>query len=498
MRSCRIFAGNLFTVSALLLTGIMVTGCINKEDIDRFVEQQFYEEPSINEPVERSFEEIKNSGVLRMITNYSSATYFIHQGMDAGFEYELLHAFAREHDLLLEVIIIGPDENPHELLNAGEGDVIAANYAVTPERRRFVQFTRPYSFTDQLLVFSSGLATIPQSLEELTGSRITVTVRRNSAGHHHLKELQKQGYDLSFRLQADNLDAESLLLRTAGGDIDATVSDQNIFDSTGKYLEGLEEGPVIADNDTIAWAIRKNAPDLETAMNRFLQKHFRYSENETGVYRSTLLNLLRQRYFEESDQITEYHNPERLDSDTGLFTPYTEMVKPVADSLDLDWLLLTAVIAQESSFNPGSKSWAGAVGLMQILPQFSTNEYEQLYEPVNNIREGAGILKYHLDHYAYLDSLNRQAFALATYNVGMGHMVDARRLVMEQNKDPNEWENVADALLKLMQRGYYEHARYGYIRGIETVQYVKQISNRYETYHRVLSISEQRTRSSGL
>lgn len=482
-------------LSIFLFAAIILSGCITKEDIDRFVEQQFYEEPTISKPVDRSFEEIQNSGVLRMITNYSAGTYFLHRGMDAGFEYEFLDAFAREHDLILEVVIIDSGDNPQELLNSGEGDVIAANYAVTPERRKNVHFTRPYNLTSRVLVFSSDLAVVPRTLEELSGSGIPVTVRRNSAGHHHLKVLQDQGYDLSYRLLPDDLDAESLLLQVAEGDIVATISDQKIYGTTGRYLEGLEEGPVIAEQDTIAWAIRKNTPELEKAMNRFLEKHFRFSDQRTRPTRSALLNILTQRYFDESPQVDGYYNP---DSHDRLFSPYTDLVRSVADSTDMDWLLLTAMIAQESSFNPGSKSLAGAVGLMQVLPQFSSIEYDNLYEPETNIREGAEILKYHMNHYAYLDSLNRQSFALATYNVGMGHMVDARRLVMEQNKDPNEWDNVADALLKLMQRRYYQNARHGYIRGIETVQYVKQISNRYETYNRVLSISEQRDRTSGI
>ncbi|MEX0994876.1 MAG: lytic transglycosylase F, partial [Balneolaceae bacterium] len=112
--------------------------------------------------------------------------------------------------------------------------------------------------------------------------------------------------------------------------------------------------------------------------------------------------------------------------------------------------------------------------------------------PEVNIREGAKIIGEHLDHYAYLDTLDRWAFALATYNVGVGHMADARRIVLDQNKDPNKWENVEGALLKLMQRRFYQDARYGFARGIETVQYVREVMNRYQMYQRVRNLAEQR------
>ncbi|HMB99204.1 MAG TPA: transglycosylase SLT domain-containing protein, partial [Balneolaceae bacterium] len=141
------------------------------------------------------------------------------------------------------------------------------------------------------------------------------------------------------------------------------------------------------------------------------------------------------------------------------------------------------------------KSWAGAVGLMQVLPRFVETPYEELYDPVKNIEEGARIIKEHLDHYAYMDSTNRWAFSLATYNVGLGHMADARRLTIDRNKNPNEWEYVSDSLIRLMQRRYYQDARYGFARGIEPVKYVEEIMNRYRTYQAVIALAEQQQQS---
>jgi membrane-bound lytic murein transglycosylase F len=442
------------------------------------------------EPIERDFEDIKNSGVLRMITYYSSNTYFLNQGIEVGFEYELLREFARENDLGLEVVIVGSEENPFDLLNKGVGDVIAANYAITPERKRVANFTRPYNIVDQMVVYSTRQRNRPQTIEELSGSGIPISVRKNSSYHFRLLELIDEGYDLKIELIEDGLETEAALVQVANGNFKATVADDNMFHAANRYMDGLFSGPTIAEADTIAWALRTNTPELESRMNRFLYKHFRISEDRDQPRRSTFLNVLRRKYFEQSRQMAEYYNPEWQYQSIGIISPYDDLVKQVADSLDLDWLLLTAMIAQESSFNPNSKSWAGAVGLMQVMPQFVDTEYEALYDPVTNIQVGASIIKDHLEHYSYLDSTNQWAFALATYNVGQGHMADARRLAIDRNKNPNEWEYVSESLLMLMQRRYYQNARHGFARGIEPVKYVEEIKNRYRTYQAILALAE--------
>lgn len=451
---------------------------------------------TVYDPVDRDFDDIKRSGVLRMITYYSSNTYFLNKGIEVGFEYELLKEFARENDLAVEVIIVGADENPFDLLNKGVGDVIAANYTITPERKKAAKFTRPYNIVDQMVVYSIEEPVRPKTLKELSESDIPISVRRNSSYYSRLQELNQNGYDFNINLISDGMDTEAALYQVAQGNLRATIADDNMYYASSRYMDGLYPGPTVAESDTIAWAIRKNATELESKMNRYLYKHFRFSEDREQPRRSTFLNVLRKKYFEQSRQMAEYYNPEWQYQSMGIISPYDEMIKTVSDSLGLDWLMITAMIAQESSFNPNSKSWAGAVGLMQIMPQFvdstAYDSYHDLYDPMTNIREGAKIIKEHLEHYAYLEDQDQQwAFALATYNVGLGHMADARRLAIDQNKNPNSWDAVSNALLKLMQRRHYQKARYGFARGIEPVKYVEEIMNRYRTYQAILALSEQ-------
>ena len=483
----------LSVVGALSIS-LMVSSCINKRDIDRFSEKATGGntlDVTVTEPVERDFKDIKENGVLRMITRYSSNTYFLHQGVEWGFEYELVNEFANKHDLALEVVVVGPDENPYDLLNSGKGDLIAANYAMTPERKQFVEFSRPYNLVDQMLVFSDDVEDPPQTISDLAERDIAVTVRRNSSYYYRLRELQDRGMDVAIEVVSNKKDTESLLYEISNNKYSATVADDNIFQASNKYMQGIQEGPVIAENDTIAWAIRDNAPALETELNRFLYDHFRFGQSGEEPKRSTFLNILRKRYFKEGPQIAEYYNPETKKEKSGIISPYDDLIKKVADSAGVDWLLVTSIIAQETKFNPNSKSWAGAVGLMQVLPRYSeVTEEEKLYDAQTNIREGVRIIKEHLQHYSYMDSTDKWSFALAAYNAGPGHIADARRLAIDHNKDPNEWQNISDALLKLMQRKYYKDARYGFCRGIETVRYVQEIKNRYKTYESILTMTE--------
>jgi len=477
----------------MLSASLLCVSCINKSDIDGLTDQKSEKklQVSVEEPIDRDFDDIKRSGTLRMITRYSSNTYFLHQGIEWGFEYELVNKFAKKHDLALEVVIIGPNENPYDLLNSGKGDLIAANYTATEERKKYVNFTRPYNIVDQVLVFSEDIEDPPQTIQEVAERGIPITVRRNSSYYYRLQDLQKEGLNLAIHLVPNTKDTESLLFEISSDNYSATVADNNIFQASNKYMQGLQRGPTIAENDTIAWAIRENSKALETELNRFLYDHFRFGKAGEDPKRSTFLNILRKRYFKEGPQIAEYYNPETQKSKSGVISPYDDLIKQVADSAGVDWLLIASIAAQETKFNPNSKSWAGAVGLMQVLPRFSeVSDKEKLYDVRTNIREGIRIIKKHLRHYSYMDSTDKWSFALAAYNAGPGHIADARRLAIDQNKNPNKWENAADALLKLMHRKYYKDARYGFCRGIETVRYVQEIKNRYKTYESILTMSE--------
>ncbi len=377
-------------------------------------------EVDISESHYFDFEEIVKRGTIRMITQYTYGSYFLYEGIDRGFEYELVSRFTREHGLKVEVVLTNSDDDVIEMLNRGEGDLIAINTAVSLDRAQHVALSQPYD----MVITQSG---------------------------------------------------------------DPRVYDQY---AVAGYVSNVSE-IVFVDQDIFAWAMRENAPVLKQKADEFMQKHFRIRETDGQILRSAYLNQLRRQYFEDDNWIERFQSPNYDIIHAGYLSPYDEMIKHISEESGLDWKLVVAVMAQESAFNPDAESDAGALGLMQIIPRFSMIENEELlYDPETNIREGVRYLKKHLTSNAHLDSLNRYSMALATYNVGSGNIADAKRLAVQLGNNPDEWNHVAEALLKLMNPEYYEDARYGFKRGTETVNYVNEVLNRYSRYHTVYHWAE--------
>tara|TARA_B100000575_G_scaffold294202_1_gene308595 strand:- start:9175 stop:10686 length:1512 start_codon:yes stop_codon:yes gene_type:complete len=439
-------------------------------------------------PVTRDFDQIRENGVLRVITRYSSRSYFLDHGIQAGFEYEFIQAFAKLHGLSVEIVIPVPGQSPIQLLNDGKGDIIADNLIINEESSEWVHFSRSYDKVNQVAVVSSDLGYTPYQVNELEG--IPITISKNSIHFSVLNRLMDAGWKLEINVIEEERSTESLLMDLARGEILATVADDQILQASKKYMRGLVEGPVLARNDEVAWAVRSNAPILKNQVNTFLSQHMWVDEDGTPK-RSEFLNVLRKKYFEGSRQVADYFNPIGDQQTIGALSPYDSLMQQVAVEFGLDWVMLTAIAAQESKFDPTVVSWAGAVGIMQVIPKYSELTADSLLIPEINIREGARILSKHIQHYSYMDSLESWSFALATYNAGAGHLADARRITMDHNKDPNKWVNVSQSLLKKMEPKYYEFTRYGYARGIETVQYVQNILNRYNTYKAIIVLSQE-------
>ncbi len=468
-------------VGLLVLFSFGTLSCV-ETDSTEYVQLEY------PEPVSFDFDEIKERGSIRMITRYSSSFYFLHRGTDRGFEFELVSRFADKHDLKVDVILIRAGDDPIEMLNQGKGDLIAGNFAITQDRIPHVAFSRPYNFVNQVVVHRDTASSLDNisMLEDYT-----ITVRNNSSYHTTLRALQEEGYDIDISLVDEDWNTEAIMLSVADGEYEATMADDNLFQVSANYIDGIASSLVVSERDTVAWALRKNAPELKQKADDFMEDHFRIRESDGRVLRSAFLNILTRRYFEDERQVDRFRDRTYDTVYSGYISPYDDIVKDIAEDAEVDWKLVIAVMAQESEFNPNARSWAGAVGLMQIIPRFSQVQNEALlYDPEINIREGVRYLQKHLNRYSHLDSLNQYSMALASYNVGMGHIADARHLAAQLGNDPDEWENIADALLKLMNRKYYQNARYGFKRGIETVNYVESVMDRYSRYHTIYELAD--------
>lgn len=437
-------------------------------------------------------EEIRERGSLIAIVDNSSTSYFVYKGQPMGYEYELLSLLAKELEVDLKLDITEDIEEAIEKLNRGEGDIIAHNLTITKKRSELIAFTDYLSLEKQVLVQRK-----PDDWRQLKSHEIEaklirdpldligreVRVRKSSSfvtRLHHLSE--EIGGDIIILEESGNMEVESLIQRVAEGDIELTVADENVAKVNNTYYDNIDVGTSISFSQRMAWGVRKNAPDLLNVINIWLAK-MKKGPTYYAIY---------DKYFKSPKATFRRKNSMYSTIVGNKLSPFDSLIKEGADELGWDWELLAAVIYQESKFNPQAQSWAGAAGLMQLLPgtaaMYGANN---IYDPRQSIKAGVGYLKW-LDQMwqpKVPDDEERLKFVLASYNVGQGHVLDARKLSSKYGKDPRVWqENVAYFLEQKSNPQYYNDpvVTAGYCRGLEPVNYVREVLKRYEQYRQLI------------
>ena len=417
--------------------------------------------------------EIRRHGVLRVITRNNAATFFLWRGEQMGFEYELLREFAKHHGLHVEVVIALQHASLFDMLKGGTGDIAAASLpSDVPPRVPGVAMTRPFNYVYDYLVARHDDDTI-LGIEDLIGR--AVTVRRSSAHWHTLERLRAAGLKLDIDIAPEDAETETLIAAVGEGRLDLTVAASHVLDIELGYRTDIRKAFTLRGPVPLGWAVRSENTELLTALNEFLAKE----------YRGLFFNVVYQKYFENPVRMRR-HRKDRVDHEQadGL-SPYDAIVQREAAKHGFEWPLIVAQMYQESRFYRKARSPAGAVGLMQFLPR-TAREFgvKNLFDPEQSIRAGVAYLAWlHSRFEPELTVKDRIWFALAAYNAGFGHVRDARKLARELGLDPNRWfDNVEDAMRLLSKRAYYRKTAYGYVRGYEVVNYVREIRERYRSY----------------
>ena len=417
-------------------------------------------------------------GRLRMITRNNAMTYFIHRGLQVGYEYELIKKFASEHGLRLEVVIPNSHAELLSYLNDGKGDVVAAAMTITPERQSAVAFTRPYNEVEEIVVVREDDDSI-KSVRDLAGR--TFHVRGSSSFYATLKALQDSVEDLRIVTLPEDIETEEIMAGVESGLYDLTIADSNLFDVERTY--GLRLRAVFSiKSTTLGWAVRKGNPALLGSLNEYIRRE------KGGLY----FNMMKKRYFENPRRIARAKDSTRVGI-SGQLSPYDDLAKKYARRYGQDWRLVTAQMYQESKFDPNAVSWVGARGLMQVMPKTGLQlGFENLEDPDEGIHAGTKYMQQLIRRFDLeIPIQSRIHFALASYNVGYGHLLDARRLAREKGWDANKWFGHVDQAMRLLsQPAYYERARYGYCRGGQPVHYVEKIQSLYDAYVEVLGTAQ--------
>ena len=434
-------------------------------------------------------EQIKERGKLTAILNNSSTSYFIYRGQPMGYEYELLTRLAESLGVQLAIKVTNSMEEAYQMLEHGDADLIAFNMTVTASRRERVSFTEHHHEVRQVLVQRQPdqwhrmkrhrlEEMLIRNALELEGK--TVHVPRHSAYAGRLVNLAEEiGGEIN--IIEEELDTETLISMVAEGEIDYTVADENVARVNANYYPSVDIRTPVSLVQRVAWATRPNAPELLAAVNDWI----RDTKNSTDY------NMIYRKYFHSPKTMLHRVRSDYSSIGGEYISPYDDLLRQHAVTLGWDWRLLAAQVYQESKFDAEAKSWAGAEGLMQLLP--STGEMygvTNMLSPTQSLRAGTAYLLW-LDKLwtKYVpDAEERRKFVLASYNAGQGHVLDARRLADKYGEDPARWEDVAKFLLRLAEPEYYGDpvVRSGYCRGSEPVKYVREILQRYDSYRHLV------------
>lgn len=431
-------------------------------------------------------DKIKERGYLVALMENSSTGLFIYKGNTMGYEYDLLKWFCEEQGLELRIKIIPNLEQSFELLNQGEGDLIAKNLTVTKERQKIIDFTEYHHLQRQVLVQRRPQNWRRMKLHEIEEQLIRnqidligkeVHVKPASAFVDRLANLSNElGGDIITVLGDKDSDVEMLIKMVSEGEIDYTIAEEDIALVNSRYYQNLDVKTPVSFRTKIAWGLRKNSPLLKEALDEWIRK----MRKKVDYY--TIFD----KYFKSTRSSLRRVKSDFISLKNGQISPYDSLIRDAADTLGWDWLLLAAQIHKESKFDKEAKSWMGAVGLMQILPS-TAKEYgiTNLTNPRDNIYAGTRHLMWLQKNLKQkVDSLDLKQFVLASYNVGMGHVNDAIRLTDKYGGNPKKWMDVREYLLKKASEKYYSDpvVKYGYCRGTEPVNYVDAIMEDYQRY----------------
>ncbi|WP_455210617.1 transglycosylase SLT domain-containing protein [Kaarinaea lacus] len=468
------------TLIILFFLSVFITACSSPEPENEEVE--LFSNDELTESLEISTDDLPamlERRIIRVLVSYNQTNFFVVGGVKKGLEYELMNKFEayvnknlRRNKLDVHVVFLAvPFSQLLQNLVDGKGDIVAAGLTVTAARQEEVAFSRPYIKNVKEIVVASTEAAKIKKAQDLSGKKVIVI--NNSSYIEHLQRLNKQlGKQklapVKIEIADPNLVTEDLLQMVNAGIYPYTIADSHIAELWSSTLSEikLKKSAVINEGGEIAWAVRKNNPELLDILNKFARKH----------QQGTLLgNILIQRYYQDTKWVENPLTEKRKQQ----LDKYLELFKKYAAQYQFDWHFLAALAFQESKLSQSAKSHTGAVGIMQIKPSTAADKNINIQNvetsAEQNVHAGTKYLAFLRDRYFAdepLEPFDQFAFIAAAYNAGPAKIRQLRQQAKANNLNPNKWFDNVEYMAK---RSI----------GNETVQYVANIYKYYISYNSI-------------
>ncbi|MDE6692618.1 MAG: transglycosylase SLT domain-containing protein [Muribaculaceae bacterium] len=409
-------------------------------------------------------------------TMYGPASYFYYRDTIMGYDHDMMEELASGHNRVVEWVIVSSLDEAVEQLYSGEVNMIVAPVPVDGTYDKRLRFCGPSVDIEQVLVQPPG-DTVVVDVNQLAGR--VVYVEKDSKGAKALEQLNSQmGDSIIIRpVDPDSIATEDMLESVAHGDIHLAVVDHKTARLNKSYFPELNITLALSEPEVARWAVASSQKSMADTIDAWCAE-------APALKRQT---EILQKYFDSRKNFPVEGASYDRQFRNGYASPFDSLFRVHADESAWDWRMLAAQAYQESRFDPTARSWAGAKGLMQIMPGTATGfglRHTELTDPSRSIQTAVKILDAYDSMLAtkVTNPIERKKFTLAAYNAGPGHVLDAIRLAEKYGLDPQVWDdNVEKAMLMKMNRRYYRDpvVKYGYSRGRETVDYVKKIYSYY-------------------
>ncbi|MDH5600165.1 MAG: membrane-bound lytic murein transglycosylase MltF [Gammaproteobacteria bacterium] len=419
-------------------------------------------------------EQIKEKGELVVLTRNAATTYYESREGYMGVEYEIANAFADSLGVKARFVTKEDISDLFKAVDEGYGDLAAAGLTHTEERAKKYLFGPTYQMVAQQVVCRRG-GKRPKKIEDLVG--LSINVPAHSSYVEQLNKLKKHHHELQWQ-EVENTDTESLLEDVWLEKIDCTIADENIVAINRRYFPELSIRFNLTAPEPLGWVIPRSADDFQDVLVDWFDSYIESGKLDDVMHRYY-------GYIERFDYVEARAYQRKIKSH---LPTYQKLFKKAAQRYNVSWTLLAAQSYQESHWRVNAKSPTGVRGMM-MLTKTTAKELgiKNRLNPDASIMGGAYYLnKLRKRLPESVTEPDRTWLALAAYNVGMGHIWDARKLARQLGKNPDRWQELSEVLPLLTKKKYYKKLKHGYARGYEPVDYVQNIRNYQDMLEKIM------------